>query len=120
MRTETHKLEDGYRSVYTYNDSGLHLRTTDYDSEGNLTFDIHYSHNESGDVSGWKVYGRDGKMIRRFEVDYYSPGLESETREYGDDNCLISRKLSIYDSENRMLDEQYYDAEGNLINESAA
>jgi hypothetical protein len=101
MRTETHKLEDGYRSVYTYDDAGLNVRTTDYDAEGNLTFDIHYEHNESGDVIGWKVYGREGRLIRRFEVVYDSHGLESETREYEENDRLISRKLSMHDSENR-------------------
>jgi hypothetical protein len=95
MRIETRKLEGGYRSDYTYDDAGLHVRTTDYDADGNLTFDIYNPHNESGDVIGWKVYGREEQITRSFEVDYYSPGLESEIREYREDDRLISRKEAL-------------------------
>jgi hypothetical protein len=120
MRTETHEFEDGSRSVFVYDDADRQVRTTDYDSNGALTFDIHYTYNESGDAIGWQVFNGTGEMIRRCEVDYDSNGLETEDREYGADGRLVRRGLYFYDAEGRKTGEQHYDAEGNLMNETAA
>ena len=119
MRTETHEFEDGSRSVFIYDDAGLQVRTTDYDSNGDLTFDIHYTYNESGDAIGWQVFSSTGEMIRRFEVDCDSHGLETEDWEYDGDGRLVRRGLYFYDAEGHKTGEQHYDAEGNLMNETA-
>jgi hypothetical protein len=114
MKTETREFENGSRTTYIYDDAGIQLRTTDYDADGNIIYDIHYEHNELGDITGWKVYNRKGAMFRRFEVDYYAPGLESENREYGEDGNLIRRTVHVYDSENIETEEHYYDSQGVL------
>ncbi len=114
MKTETCNFEDGSRTTYLYDDARNQVRTTDYDPDGNITCDIHYESNELGDVIGWKVYNHQGVVIRRFEVNYYAPGLESEHREYGEDGNLIRRELYFYDSENRKTEEHYYDSQGVL------
>jgi uncharacterized protein RhaS with RHS repeats len=114
MRTETSVFEDGSRTVYIYDGVGNQIRTTDYDSDSSIVFDIYYDNNELGDVTGWKVYNHEGVIFRYFEVDYLSRGVESELREYGEDGSLIKREQYFYDSEGRRIETYYYDSQGVL------
>lgn len=117
MKTEVSEFEDGSRTIYVYDDDGNQIRTTDYDPEGTLKHDIHYENNESGDVTGWKVYNGSGEALYRFEVDYTPSGLESEFREYGGDDTLSGREVYEYDESGRHVSSKFYDAEGNLLTE---
>jgi antitoxin component YwqK of YwqJK toxin-antitoxin module len=121
MKTEVSEFDDGSRTIYTYDDDGNQLRTTDYDPEGSMTCDIHYENNESGDVTCWKVY-RNGssEVFRRFEVDYDSDGFESEVREYGEGGALLTRETPAYDESGRRTGSKTFDAEGNLLLEESS
>lgn len=51
----------GDKTIRTYNDAGLCVRTTDYDVAGNIRCDIHYDLDPLQRVVGWKVF--DAKEI---------------------------------------------------------
>ena len=114
MRTEEIVLPDGYKSVLTYDDAGLQVRTTDYDAEGNICLDIHYDFDQRQRVVGWKVFDSAQNTLKRFEVDYSPEGLETETRQYGDNGKLERRERYLYDSNNVLAEEQHFDAIGVL------
>lgn len=110
MRTEEILLDDGYRSIYFYDDAGVHRRTTDYDSSGNVTFDIHYEIDELKRVIGWRVFDSSGNRLKIFEVDYGSHGLETERREYGASGELDSVHRLIYNKNDLLIEEQTLDS----------
>ncbi|MDQ3821004.1 MAG: hypothetical protein M3362_25435 [Acidobacteriota bacterium] len=114
MKIKIHKSQDGSRSEYIYDDAEVQVRTTDYDADGNIICDIHYENNGHGKITGWRVYNSEGVMFRRYEVDYYSSGLESESREYDDDGNLIRRTVLSYDPNNFRTEEHYFDSQGVL------
>lgn len=113
MRTEEVVLEDGYKSVVTYNDLGLQIRTTDYDAAGNISLDIHYNLDDLQRVVGWTIYDSAQKTLKRFEVDYSPEGLEIETRQFGGDGELERRERYLYENDQR-AEEQHFDASGTL------
>lgn len=138
MRTEEIVLTDGSKTVYTYNDAGLQVRTTDYDTDGSVCFDIHYEVDALQRVVGWRVFNKNGDTLKRFEVDHNLDGLEIEKRQYNGDGNLerrekylyndgvlveaqqfdgagILRSRKIYTSTNDGVSAQYYDALGNPI-----
>ena len=114
MRTREVVSSDGDRTVYIYNDGGLQLRTTDYDENGNVLFDIHYESNALQQIVGWKVFDANGSVVKRFEVDYDSHGLKIEHRRYGSDDKLERREKYLYDDDNQLIEEQQIDPTGQL------
>jgi YD repeat-containing protein len=99
MRTETSEWDDGSRTIYSYDDAGNRIQTTDRDADGRVTTDIHYQHDQSGNCIGWKVYDRQGVLAHRFEVDHFASGLESENREYDVGGNLVRREVYFYDAQ---------------------
>ena len=114
MRTKEVVSSDGDRTVYIYNDAGLQLRTTDYDANGNVVFDIHYKINPLEQFVGWKVFDANGSVVKRFEVDYDTLGLEIERRQYGSDDKLERRVKYLYDDDNELIEEHHIDPAGQL------
>jgi YD repeat-containing protein len=114
MRTEETVLTDGSKTVYTYNDAGLHVRTTDYDEDGNIYFDIHYEVDTLQRVIGWRVLDKNGNTLKRFEVDHDLEGLEIENRQYGGDDSLERREKYLYDDNGVLVETQHFDATGIL------
>lgn len=114
MRTEEVFFDNGDRTVYTYNDAGVILRTTDYDAAGNIRFDIQYDVDSSQLVRGWKVFDREGKIVKRFEVDFDSLGMETEKRQYGADGTLDRRQQFVYDENHQRIEDQHFDRTGQL------
>jgi hypothetical protein len=112
METKTFVSDDGTRSVYIYDDSGNHIRTTDYDADGRVIWDCLYQLNESGVAVGWQVFRGSGEMYCRFEVDYDSQLRQSENREYDGKDQLVRRLLYFYDDRNRTVEEHHYDSQG--------
>jgi hypothetical protein len=108
MRTEEVLFDGGDKTVYTYND-GVILRTMDYDAEGNIRFDIQYEVDPANLVRGWKVFDREGKIVKRFEVDFDSLGLETEKRQYGADGTLDRLQRFLYDENHQRIEDQHYD-----------
>jgi hypothetical protein len=118
METKTFVSDDGTRTVDIYDDSGNHIRTTDYDADGGVIWDCLYELNESGSAIGWRVFRGSGEMDRRFEVDYDSEGRQSEHREYDGNGGLIRRVLYFYDARNGAVEEHHYDSQGVLRSKS--
>ena len=114
MRTEEVVSTEGDKTVYTYNDAGCTVRTTDYDASGNIVCDIHYDIDGLQHIVGWKVLDANANILKRFEVDYDSKGLEIEHRQYGNDDKLERQEKYLYDDNNQRVEEQHYDAAGTL------
>ena len=108
MRTEEVVYDDG-TTVHTYNDAGVCVRTTDYDAEGNIEIDIQYDVDPLQQVVGWKVFDGEGKIVKRFEVDFDSLGLETEKRQYGADGTLDRLQRFLYDENHRRIEDQHFD-----------
>src|SRR5690242_21440930 len=75
MRQERLNEPDGASTVYTYEDAGRHVRTTNYDAAGTATLEIGYEHSPSGQVTGWKVFRPAGVLFKRFERRVNAEGL---------------------------------------------
>jgi hypothetical protein len=114
MRTEEAVFENGEKTVHTYNDAGMQVRTVDYDAAGNIRFDIQYDVDTFQRVVGWKVLDGNGNTVKRFEVDFDEQGLEIETRQYGSRDELERRERYLYDDDNERVEEQHFDAAGIL------
>lgn len=114
MRTEEVVFESGDKTVYTFNDAGVCVRTIDYDAAGSVRFDIKYDVDRYQRVVGWKVLDGNAKTIKRFEVDFNSDGFEIEKRQYGDDDKLERLQRFVYDQNNRRIEEQHFDGIGKL------
>lgn len=114
MRTEEVLFDNGDRTVYIFNDAGVILRTTDYDAAGNIRFDIQYDVDSSQLVRGWKVFDREGKIVKRFEVDFDSLGRETEKRQYGADGTLDRLQQFVYDENHQRIEDQHFDGTGQL------
>src|SRR5688500_200267 len=112
MRTEEVFCGNGDRTVYTYNEAGVNLRTINYDAEGNIQFDIQYEVDPANLVRGWKVFDGEGNIVKRFEVDFDSLGLETEKRQYGADGTLDRLQRFVYDENHQRIEDQHFD--GNL------
>jgi len=63
---------------------------------------------------GWKVYDRDGVLKHRFEVDHFPTGIETENRQYDENDHLVRREAYFYDEEGRKTETYYYDS-NNLL-----
>ncbi|MFN2406642.1 MAG: hypothetical protein ABR594_11345 [Pyrinomonadaceae bacterium] len=109
MRTEEVVFDDGDKTVHTFNDAGVILRTIDYDAAGNIRFDIQYDVDSSQLVRAWKVFDREGKIVNRFEVDFDSLGLEIEKRQYGADGTLDRLQRFLYDENHQRIEDQHFD-----------
>ena len=109
MRTEEMVFDGGDKAVYTYNDAGVNLRTINYDAEGNIQFDIQYEVDPANLVRAWKVFDREGKIVKRFEVDFDSLGLETEKRQYGADGTLDRLQRFLYDENHQRIEDQHFD-----------
>ena len=70
MRTEEVVFENGDKTVHSLNDAGLCVRTVDYDTTGNIRFDIKYDVDLWQRIVGWKVFDGNGNIAKRFEVDF--------------------------------------------------
>ena len=110
MRTEEVVFESGDKTVHTFNDAELCVRTTDFDAVGNIRFDIQYEVDACQRVVGWKVFDDNGNTIKRFEVDFDSQGLEIEKRQYGAEGKLERLQRYVYDNNYRRIEEQHFDA----------
>ena len=114
MRTEEAVFANVEKTVHTYNDAGVQIRTVDYDADGNIRFDIQYDVDPLQRVVGWKVLDGNGNTIKRFEVDFDSQGLEIEHRQYGSRDELERRERYLYDDDYQRVEEQHFDAAGTL------
>ncbi len=114
MRNEEVVFEDGEKTVHTFNEAGLCVRTIDYDAARNIRFDIQYEVDPRQRIVGWRVFDGNGNIVKRFEVDFYSRDLEIEKRQYGGNGKLERQQRFIYDDNNRRLEEQHFDATGTL------
>ena len=114
MRTEEEVFDDGDKTVHAFNDAGVILRTINYDAGGNIRFDIQYEVNPSNLVRGWRVFDREGKIVKRFEVDFDSLGLEIEKRQYGADGTLDRLQRFVYDENHQRIEDQHFDGTGQL------
>jgi hypothetical protein len=114
MRTEEAVFANGEKTVHTYNDAGVQIRTVDYDGDGNIRFDIQYDVDPLQRVVGWKVLDGNGNTVKRFEVDFDSQGLEIEHRQYGSRDELERRERDLYDDDDQRVEEQHFDAAGIL------
>ena len=114
MRTEEVVFEDGDKTVHTFNDAGLCVRTTDYEADGSIRFDIQYEVDQHQRIVGWNVFDSQENIVKRFEVDFDSRDLEIEKRQYNGDGKLERQQRFIYDDDNRRLEEQHFDATGTL------
>jgi len=89
MRTEEVAFDNGDKTVHTFNDAGLCVRTTDYDAAGEIRYDVKYEVDSSQRVVGWKVFDDKGNIVKRFEVDFDSQGREIEKRQFGADGTTL-------------------------------
>lgn len=82
MRTERIDAEDGSGySLYHYDDDYNELKVEDFDPDGTITMVIDRTYDERG-CTGWTVRGREGELIKRFEVVFDADGNEVLTRQY--------------------------------------
>lgn len=109
MRTEEVIFENAEKTVNTFNDAGVCVRTIDYDAAGSIRFDIRYDVDLSQRVVGWKVLDGNGNTVKRFEVDFDSQGLEIEKRQFDADGKLERLQRFVYDENNRRIEEQHFD-----------
>lgn len=114
MRIEEVVFENGDKTVHTFNDAGLCVRTIDYDAAGNIRFDIQYDVDPWQRIVGWKVFDGNGNTVKRFEVDFDSQGFEIEKRQYDADSKLERLQRCVYDDNNQRIEEQHFDATGTL------
>jgi hypothetical protein len=109
MRTEEVVLEDGEKTVHIFDDAGVCVRTTDYEVDGSVRFDIQYDVDPSQRVVGWKVFDSNESLVKQFEVIFDSQGLEIEKRQYGADGKLERLQRFVYENDRR-IEEQRFDA----------
>lgn len=113
MRTEVHTEEDGGKTIYTYDEQDHHIRTTDYDPNGQMTCDIVYGYDPDGNISGWHVYRANGQLFKQFTRRYNEQGLFEEYQ-YDAAGKLELRKVETYD-ENNILVELTFDPDGHPL-----
>ena len=113
MRTEEVVLEDGEKTVHIFNDAGVCVRTTDYEADGSVRYDIQYDVDPSQRVVGWKVFDGNENLVKQFEVVFDSQGLEIEKRQYGANGKIERLQRFAYEN-NRRIEEQHFDAGGQL------
>ena len=105
MRTEIRADEDGSKTIYTYDEQDRHVRTTDYDPNGQMTLDIVYEYDLDGNESGWRVYRADGQLFKRFESRYNEQGL-LEVCQYDAEGRLELRTVETFDENNKRIEWQ--------------
>ena len=113
MRSEEVVVDDGDKTVHVFNEAGVCVRTTDYEADGSVRYDIQYDVDPSQRVVGWKVFDGSGNLVKRFEVDFDSQGFETEKRQYGADDKLERQQRFVYEDDRR-IEEQHFDAAGQL------
>ena len=115
MRREIYTEEDGSTSIYTYDEQDHHVRTTDYDANGQRTCDIVYEYDLDGNISGWRVYRAGGQLLKQFVRRYNEQGL-MEQFQYDAAGKLELRKVETYDENNRLV-ELTFDPDGHPLSD---
>lgn len=107
---------DGEKFIYIeiYDHKGRNIRTTDYNSEFDQGWDIHYYYDKLDSPYEWRVFDGHMKLLNRFEADYDEDETETQLRQYDHNDVLEYRFVKNY-IRGRLISEITYSPEGDII-----
>lgn len=104
----THTTQSGFKSVRTFDRSGLELYTIYLSATGELVKSVVHSYDCDGRETGNVAFDQTGNLERASEYVYDESGLEKQTIEYDSYGEQIRRTEYVRDCDNRVVKEMHF------------